>query len=129
MNCVDGAPAELSMPPLGGLSATENGLPDGRDLVDSYRRLADVFHHVLSEHSLDTLLDRIADTLSDLIPYDTLSIFQADEAQTDRVRHRPGRVGRGTPGAGADERRAPRPADDGRARDPAGRARGLDHGA
>jgi diguanylate cyclase (GGDEF)-like protein len=53
-----------------------------RELVDSYRRLADVFHHVLSEQSLDTLLDRIADTLADLIPYDTLSIFQADEAQT-----------------------------------------------
>jgi diguanylate cyclase (GGDEF)-like protein len=53
-----------------------------RELVDSYRRLADVFHHVLSEQSLDTLLDRIADTLAELIPYDTLSIFQADEAQT-----------------------------------------------
>ena len=45
------------------------------ELVDSYRRLADVFHHVLSEQSLDTLLDRIADTLAELIPYDTLSIF------------------------------------------------------
>ncbi|MDP9308932.1 MAG: diguanylate cyclase, partial [Actinomycetota bacterium] len=75
-------PAALSMPPSGGPSVTGNGLPDGHELVDSYRRLADVFHHVLSEHSLDTLLDRIADTLSDLIPYDTLSIFQADEAQT-----------------------------------------------
>jgi diguanylate cyclase (GGDEF)-like protein len=51
------------------------------ELLDSYRRLADVFHHVLSEQSLDTLLDRIADTLAELIPYDTLSIFQADEAQ------------------------------------------------
>jgi diguanylate cyclase (GGDEF)-like protein len=57
------------------------GLP-ARGLVESYRRLADVFHHVLSEQSLDTLLDRIADTLADLIPYDSLSIFQADEAQT-----------------------------------------------
>jgi diguanylate cyclase (GGDEF)-like protein/putative nucleotidyltransferase with HDIG domain len=67
---------------LGALQATGNGLPDRHGLVDSYRRLADVFHHVLSEQSLDTLLDRIADTLADLIPYDTLSIFQADEAQT-----------------------------------------------
>jgi diguanylate cyclase (GGDEF)-like protein len=57
-------------------------VPGENGLVDSYRRLADVFHHVLSEQSLDTLLDRIADTLADLIPYDTLSIFQADEAQT-----------------------------------------------
>jgi diguanylate cyclase (GGDEF)-like protein len=67
------------------LSATGNGLPDRRDLVDSYRRLADVFHHVLSEQGLDTLLDRIADTLADLVPYDTLSIFEADEAETELV--------------------------------------------
>jgi diguanylate cyclase (GGDEF)-like protein len=82
MKDVRQAPAASSMPPSGGLSATGNGFPDRHDLVDSYRRLADVFHHVLSEQGLDTLLDRIADTLSDLIPYDTLSIFQADEAQT-----------------------------------------------
>src|SRR3954466_4680820 len=77
--------AATSAHPTGGLSATGNGLPDGRDLVDSYRRLADVFHHVPSEQGLDTLLDRIADTLSELIPYDTLSIFEADEAQTELV--------------------------------------------
>jgi diguanylate cyclase (GGDEF)-like protein len=70
---------------VSGLSATGNGLPDRRDLVDSYRRLADVFHHVLSEQGLDTLLDRIADTLADLVPYDTLSIFEADEAETELV--------------------------------------------
>jgi diguanylate cyclase (GGDEF)-like protein len=74
--------AAVSASPLGELPATGNGLPDRHGLVDSYRRLADVFHHVLSEQALDTLLDRIADTLADLIPYDTLSIFQADEAQT-----------------------------------------------
>jgi len=73
------------MPPSGGVPATGDGLPDGHDLVDSYRRLADVFHHVLSEQALDTLLDRIADTLAELIPYDTLSIFEADEAQTELV--------------------------------------------
>ena len=39
-------------------------------LVDSYRRLADVFHDVLSEQSLDALLDRVADTLAELIPDD-----------------------------------------------------------
>src|SRR5262245_66470706 len=85
MNFVDRAPAELSMPPTGGIPATDNGHLDRRDLVDSYRRLADVFHHVLSEQSLDTLLDRIADTLAELIPYDTLSIFEANEAQTELV--------------------------------------------
>ena len=51
-------------------------------LVQSYRQLADVFHDILSEHSLDRLLERIADTLADLVPHDTLSIYQADEAQT-----------------------------------------------
>jgi diguanylate cyclase (GGDEF)-like protein len=56
--------------------------PRPETLVDSYRRLADVFHDILSEHSLDNLLERIADTLADLVPYDTLSIYQADEAQT-----------------------------------------------
>src|SRR3954447_16172642 len=69
-------------PLAGGLAATGNGPRIRHDLVDSYRRLADVFPHVLSEHALDTLLDRIADTLADLIPYDTMCIFQADEAQT-----------------------------------------------
>jgi diguanylate cyclase (GGDEF)-like protein len=50
-------------------------------LVESYRRLADVFHAVLSEESLDTLLVRIADALADLVPHDTLTIYEADEAQ------------------------------------------------
>jgi diguanylate cyclase (GGDEF)-like protein len=51
-------------------------------LVQSYRQLADVFHDILSEHSLDNLLERIADTLAELVPHDSLSIYQADEAQT-----------------------------------------------
>ena len=50
-------------------------------LVESYRRLADVFHEVLAEQSLDALLVRIADTLADLIPHDTLTVYSADEAQ------------------------------------------------
>jgi diguanylate cyclase (GGDEF)-like protein len=50
-------------------------------LVESYRRLADVFHEVLAEQSLDALLVRIADTVSDLIPLDTLTIYEADEAK------------------------------------------------
>ena len=44
-------------------------------LVDSYRRLADVFHDVLSEQRLNSLLDRIADTLGDLVPYDAFTIY------------------------------------------------------
>jgi diguanylate cyclase (GGDEF)-like protein len=48
-------------------------------LVASYRRLAEVFHHVLSEQSLDTLLDRVADTLAELMPYSALHIYEAHE--------------------------------------------------
>jgi diguanylate cyclase (GGDEF)-like protein len=48
-------------------------------LVESYRRLADVFHDVLAEQSLDALLDRIADALAELVPHDSLTIYEADE--------------------------------------------------
>jgi diguanylate cyclase (GGDEF)-like protein len=50
-------------------------------LVDSYRRLADVFHDILSQQRLDSLLERIADTLGDIVPYDAFTIYQADEAR------------------------------------------------
>ena len=53
----------------------------GAELVESYQRLADVFHEVLAEQSLDALLVRIADALGDLIPHDTLTIYEADEGQ------------------------------------------------
>ncbi len=51
------------------------------ELVESYRRLADVFHEVLAEQSLDALLVRIADTLADLVPHGSLTIYEADESQ------------------------------------------------
>jgi diguanylate cyclase (GGDEF)-like protein len=57
--------------------------PTPDPLVESYRRLADVFHHVLSEQSLDGLLDRIADTLAELIPYDDMHIYEADEVKRE----------------------------------------------
>jgi diguanylate cyclase (GGDEF)-like protein len=53
--------------------------PDG--LVESYRRLADVFHEVLSEQTHSTVLERIADSLAAVIPYDAFTIYQADEAR------------------------------------------------
>jgi diguanylate cyclase (GGDEF)-like protein len=56
--------------------------PRPESLVQSYRQLADVFHEILSEQTLDNLLERIADTLAELVPHDTLSIYQADESQT-----------------------------------------------
>ena len=54
-------------------------------LVQSYRRLAEVFHHVLSEQSLDALLDRIADTLAELMPYEALHMYEADEERRELV--------------------------------------------
>src|SRR5438045_8785180 len=56
-------------------------VPNPAEIVDSYRRLADVFHEILAEQSLDALLVLIADTLAELIPHDTLTIYEADEAQ------------------------------------------------
>src|SRR5262245_9242644 len=48
-------------------------------LVETYRKLAEVFHRVLSEQSLDSLLERMADTLADLVPYDGFVVYDADE--------------------------------------------------
>ena len=99
-------------------------------LFDSYRRLADVFHEVLSEQSLDALLKRIADTLGELIPHDDLAVYEAGRDHVsavgrlcprslrrggDRrraVRLRPGhhRLGGGEPRARACEQGRPRPA-------------------
>ena len=50
-------------------------------LVESYRKLADVFHELLSEQSLDDLLQRIAHTVGELIPYDDITFYEADEAK------------------------------------------------
>jgi diguanylate cyclase (GGDEF)-like protein len=59
-------------------------LPEA-EIVESYRRLADVFHEVLAEQSLDALLVLIADTLRELIPHDTLTIYETDEAHDQLV--------------------------------------------
>jgi diguanylate cyclase (GGDEF)-like protein len=59
--------------------APQAPVEDGAALVESYRRLADVFHDVLGEQSLDALLDRIADALAELVPHDSLTIYEADE--------------------------------------------------
>lgn len=99
-------------------------LLDGSDprgdstLVESYRRLADVFHEVLAEESLDALLVRIADTVGDLIPHDTLTIYRADEAEetltpvlsrdryADQIMSTPMRFSEGITGWAATNRRA-----------------------
>jgi diguanylate cyclase (GGDEF)-like protein len=53
------------------------------ELVESYRRLAAVFHEVLSEQSPEALLERIADALGDLVPYQDLHIYEADEQRRE----------------------------------------------
>jgi len=59
----------------------EHGLTGGTADLEWYRRLADVFRDVLSEQSLQALLERIADTVAELVPYDSLIIYEAQDAQ------------------------------------------------
>src|SRR5918994_134450 len=59
--------------------------PGPEPSVDSYRRLADVFHDLLSEQGLDSLLVRIADTLDEIVPYGALHIYEADEPKRELV--------------------------------------------
>jgi diguanylate cyclase (GGDEF)-like protein len=77
-------PSAAARVPVDG-SPSSNGRARPEALVQSYRRLAEVFHHVLSEQSLDALLDRIADTLADLMPYEALHVYQADEDRRELV--------------------------------------------
>jgi diguanylate cyclase (GGDEF)-like protein len=87
-------------------------------LVVSYQRLAEVFHELLSEQSLDALLDRVAGTLGDLMPYEALHIYEADvvrrvlvpllarsqEYEDEIMRSRP-RFGEGITGWAVENRR------------------------
>jgi diguanylate cyclase (GGDEF)-like protein len=71
--------------PLRALSDDDGVAPRRADtgdaLVDSYRSLVEVFHDILSERSLDALLERIADRLEEIVPYDALAIYEADEGR------------------------------------------------
>jgi diguanylate cyclase (GGDEF)-like protein/putative nucleotidyltransferase with HDIG domain len=53
--------------------------------AEPYRRLVEVFHDVLSEESASALLGRIADTLAELIPYEDVHIYEADEAKRELI--------------------------------------------
>ena len=46
--------------------------------AESYKRLADVFHQLLAEQELDTLLEQVAATLAELVPYDTLTVYETE---------------------------------------------------
>ncbi|HUH15802.1 MAG TPA: diguanylate cyclase, partial [Gaiellaceae bacterium] len=63
----------------------DGAAPGAEAVQDSYRRLADVFHDLLSEQSLDSLLVRIADTLDEIVPYEALHIYEADEPKRELV--------------------------------------------
>ncbi|MDQ3379748.1 MAG: diguanylate cyclase [Actinomycetota bacterium] len=53
--------------------------------AEPYRRLAEIFHDVLSEENPTALLARIADTLADLIPYEDVHIYEADEVKRELI--------------------------------------------
>ena len=53
--------------------------------AEPYRRLAEIFHDVLSEENPTALLSRIADTLAELIPYEDVHIYEADEAKRELI--------------------------------------------
>jgi diguanylate cyclase (GGDEF)-like protein len=58
---------------------------DAQSLVESYQLLADVFHDVLAEQSIEGLLDRIADALTRLIPYDDMHVYEVDMAKREMI--------------------------------------------
>lgn len=46
-----------------------------------WARLSSIYHDLLSEHALDSLLDKIVEAIADIVPFDSLTIYQADEKQ------------------------------------------------
>ena len=53
--------------------------------AEPYRRLAEIFHDVLSEENPTALLARIADTLAELVPYEDVHIYEADEVKRELI--------------------------------------------
>ena len=78
-------PARSSPHPEPRIRLVAPAAPPDDPLVGSYRRLADVFHDLLSEQSLDSLLVRIADTLDEIVPYEALHVYEADEPKRELV--------------------------------------------
>lgn len=85
---------------------------------DSYRRLTDVYHHLLSEQSLDALLETIADHLDELVPFDTLTIYRhnggeeflvpalARDPLAEQILNSKARIGEGITGWAVEHREA-----------------------
>ncbi|MDQ3766079.1 MAG: hypothetical protein M3346_01875, partial [Actinomycetota bacterium] len=58
---------------------TVSEIRDAEDRVRSQHLLARVFHEVLSETNSASLLELIADSLAELVPYDSLTVYRAHE--------------------------------------------------
>jgi len=58
---------------------------DEEDRLRSQRLLAHVFHEVLSETNSAALLELIADSLAELVPYDSLTVYRADERRRELI--------------------------------------------
>ncbi len=75
----DPAPKSIEPPASPQMSLVSSGS------AEPYRRLAEIFHDVLSEENPTALLARIADTLAELIPYEDVHIYEADEAKRELI--------------------------------------------
>ncbi|MGI8478566.1 MAG: diguanylate cyclase, partial [Gaiellaceae bacterium] len=75
----DPAPKSFESAPRPQVSLVSSGS------AEPYRRLAEIFHDVLSEENPTMLLDRIADTLAELIPYEDVHIYEVDEVKRELI--------------------------------------------
>ncbi len=73
------------VPPLADTPEAAASARTPGDTLASYQRLADVFHEVLAEQSLEGLLDRIADALTALIPYDDMHVYEVDMVKREMI--------------------------------------------
>jgi diguanylate cyclase (GGDEF)-like protein len=81
MSTAEHVPSDIPVVPIRLVPIDELALARAEALVESYRGLADVFHEVLAEQSLDALLERVADTVGELVPYHELVIYEADDVR------------------------------------------------
>ena len=51
-----------------------------RPPADAHERLGELFHEAVATPNPDAVLDRLVAALADVVPYDTLTILEADEA-------------------------------------------------
>ncbi|MDQ3784151.1 MAG: diguanylate cyclase [Actinomycetota bacterium] len=64
---------------------TVSEITDEEDRLRAQRLLAHVFHEVLAETNTSSLLELIADSLAELVPHDSLSVYRADERRRELI--------------------------------------------